>query len=111
MAKSEIGQQVGKRVREVRRQTGLTQPELGERAHMAAAEISKIENGRRTPTLETLERLSKAMGVSVIALVSVDPGRDLRTDTLERILSRLQTQPPEVLTRILAVINAMLEGA
>ena len=38
MSKSEIGQLVGRRLREVRQQAGLTQPELGDRAAMAAAE-------------------------------------------------------------------------
>ena len=90
--KSDIGHQVGKRVREIRRQAGLTQPELGERAHMAAAEISKIENGRRTPTLETLDRLAQALGVTVISLVSFDPGRDTRSDLVERIVTRLANQ-------------------
>ena len=70
MPKSDIGHLVGRRLREVRLQAGLTQPDLGEKARMAAAEISKIENGRRTPTLETLERLTKALGVAVEDVVA-----------------------------------------
>lgn len=108
MAKSEIGHHVGRRLRELRQQAGLTQPELGERAHMAAAEISKIENGRRTPTLETLERLTRALGVAVQDVVMPAPQSDAHEALLAQITMRLRGQPVEVLQRISAVVDALL---
>lgn len=108
MAKSEIGQLVGRRLREVRQQAGLTQPELGDRAQMAAAEISKCENGRRTPTLETLERLSRALGVTVQDLVAVQGARDEQEVLLDQIILRLRGQSAETLQRAAAVVDALV---
>lgn len=108
MPKSEIGHHVGRRLREVRQQAGLTQPELGERAKMAAAEISKIENGRRTPTLETLERLGKALGVTVQDIVAVHHAREEQEVLLNQIILRLRGQPIEIIMRASAVIDALI---
>ncbi len=110
MPKSEIGHQVGQRIREIRQQAGLTQPELGERAKMAAAEISKIENGRRTPTLETLERLGRALGISVEDLVATPAPADEQELLLNQIQMRLRGQPTEVLLRVSAVIEALIRA-
>lgn len=108
MSKSEIGHLVGKRLREVRLQAGLTQPELGDRASMAAAEISKCENGRRTPTLETLERLARALGVTVQDLVTVQDPRDEQEMLLDQIVLRLRGQSTATLQRVAAVVDALV---
>jgi len=108
MAKSDIGHHVGKRLRDVRQHLGLTQPELGERAHMAAAEISKIENGRRTPTLETLERLTRALGVTVQDVVTPAPQSDEHDALVAQIMMRLRGQPILTLLRVAAVVDALL---
>ncbi len=108
MPRSDIGHQVGRRLRDLRLQAGLTQPELGERARMAAAEISKIENGRRTPTLETLERLCRALGVSVEEVVAAPVPADEQELVINQILMRLRGQPAETLVRVAAVIDAII---
>jgi transcriptional regulator with XRE-family HTH domain len=47
-------------VRELRARAGLSQRQLAARAGMAQSEIARIENGRREPSLRTLERLARA---------------------------------------------------
>lgn len=108
MSRSEIGHLVGKRLRQLRLGVGLTQPELGERAGMAAAEISKIENGRRTPTLETLERLTRALGVSVEDVVAAPNDPDEREQLLGQLVVRLRSQPIEVVRRVTGVVDALI---
>lgn len=56
---------VGKRLREIRIRQGLTQIDLENRAGLLRSHISRIENGRRMPSLETLERLAVALQVPV----------------------------------------------
>lgn len=44
-----------------RKQLHLTQRELSERTGITQADISRIENGTRNPSLEMLKRLAKGM--------------------------------------------------
>jgi DNA-binding XRE family transcriptional regulator len=49
----------------LRLEAGLTQTELAKRSGIRQSEISKIENGRINPTMETLEALGEALGVQL----------------------------------------------
>jgi transcriptional regulator with XRE-family HTH domain len=49
-------------VREARRQAGLTQQELAERAGLSQPAIAKLERGATNPTLGTLSRCAEAAG-------------------------------------------------
>ena len=47
----------------------LTQVELAEKVGVHKMTISKLERGDRQPSMRTLQRLSKALGVPVTALL------------------------------------------
>lgn len=46
---------------DTRKQQDLTQKELSQRTGITQADISRIENGTRNPSLEMLKRLAKGM--------------------------------------------------
>lgn len=50
---------------EARTSQGLTQKQLSERTGIHQADISKLENGTRNPTLSLLKRLADGMGMSL----------------------------------------------
>jgi len=52
-------------VREARRRAGLTQRELAQRARTSQAAIARIERGRQSPSLETLQRILRACRVEL----------------------------------------------
>ena len=54
---------LGKNLRETRKQLGLTQEEVSQRSGVQAGEISRIEAGKRDPQVSTVERLAKALDV------------------------------------------------
>lgn len=56
---------VGSRVRELRQAQGLSARELATRAGVSAAYLSRLENGRLSPTVSTLSRVMRAMGEPV----------------------------------------------
>jgi transcriptional regulator with XRE-family HTH domain len=64
---------LGRRLRYLRAQTGLTQLELGRRASMDRAYISRLERGRILPRYVALVRLAGSLGVSVADLVRHAP--------------------------------------
>ena len=48
---------------DARKDAGFTQKELSERTGIAQADISKLENGNANPSLKTLKRLAKGLGM------------------------------------------------
>lgn len=55
----------------------LTQKELAERAGINQADISKLENGTRNPSLKLLKRLADGMGMTLkLEFVSKSPAKN-----------------------------------
>jgi DNA-binding XRE family transcriptional regulator len=50
---------------EARKNAGLTQKQLSERAGIAQGDISKMESGNANPSLRTLQRLAGAMQMNL----------------------------------------------
>ena len=69
MAKSRFIRDFGLRVREAREAAGLTQEELAHRAGFHRTAISLIETAARSSTLETVERLARALRVEPASLI------------------------------------------
>jgi len=59
---------IGREVREFRRKLDMTVVELAKRAGLSPGMLSKIENGVTSPSLATLQALSRALQVPVTAL-------------------------------------------
>jgi transcriptional regulator with XRE-family HTH domain len=59
----------GQALRAARESKGFSQEQLGVAAGSAAATISRLENGVRPPTLETVSKLADALGVPVSQLL------------------------------------------
>lgn len=69
---ADIRRLVGTRVRELRTSQRLTQEQLGERAGLSYKFIGEVERGFANPTIETLAGIARALGVTVVDLVTVD---------------------------------------
>ena len=66
-----------RRIRKAREQKGLTREQLGERIGVSPSAIGKWETGDRTPSSDTLARLSEELGVSTDYLLELDnPSKD-----------------------------------
>lgn len=61
---------VGKNVRRLRLERGLTQEQLAFEAEIDLTYLGGIERGRRNPSLGVLVRLSEALRTDPIALLS-----------------------------------------
>ncbi|MCT3761112.1 helix-turn-helix domain-containing protein [Elizabethkingia anophelis] len=70
MEKSEILIQVGKRIKELRVQKGISQVDLVAKmdGNIDPTNISRIEAGRTNPTLLTLQRIANALEVNISEL-------------------------------------------
>ncbi|GHJ37413.1 helix-turn-helix domain-containing protein [Streptomyces sp. TS71-3] len=69
---------VGPRLRAIRRQRGATLEQLSELTGMSVSTLSRIESGRRRPTLEVLLPLARAYRLPLDDLVGAPPTGDPR---------------------------------
>jgi transcriptional regulator with XRE-family HTH domain len=53
------------RLKAIRERRGLTQEQLAEKSGVSRTYLARLETGRQDPTLSTLEKLAKALGVKV----------------------------------------------
>ena len=63
------GERMAKRLKTLRRRRGLTQEALAAKAGLSRTYLARLETARQDPTLSTLVKLAKALGVPVTALL------------------------------------------
>ncbi len=64
-----MGNKIGVNIRKLRQKKGISQDRLSKAANLALNTIVKIETGENpNPTVETLEKIAKALEVSVADL-------------------------------------------
>ncbi|MFP4099663.1 helix-turn-helix domain-containing protein [Coleofasciculus sp.] len=68
MDNTDIKQRFGLAVKQRRRELGISQEELSFRAGLHRTYISDIERGSRNPSLENIDKLAKALEISISAL-------------------------------------------
>jgi len=61
---------IGTRIKVLRKQAGLTISQLAEMADMDGGFLNYIENGKKTPSLDTLGKLSNALNISLAEIFS-----------------------------------------
>jgi len=61
----EHSNQLGEKIRRLRKQMGLTQEELGERANIHYSYVGQVERGDKMPSLKTLKKLATALNTPV----------------------------------------------
>jgi transcriptional regulator with XRE-family HTH domain len=114
--------QVAKAIRSLRQRCGLSQRQLAMRMGVPRTYVSKIENEKATPTLSSLERLARALEVTVPDLLHEcgpsreDDVRQLMTDPfiveLMEFTSQLNAmQLSSVLTQVRDMVTHPRRGA
>jgi len=59
---------IGDRLRELRELKNLSQGDIQQRSGLIPAYMSRVENGHTVPSLETLEKFARALGVPLYQL-------------------------------------------
>ena len=71
---SPTARQFGKRLRTLREAADKSQGELAEKAGLSRVFVNQLEAGNRDPSLSTLTRLARALGVKLEALIGAEGG-------------------------------------
>ena len=64
----ELREALARKLREIRLQQGITQERLAFLAQLHPTYISMLENGRKSPTVDALERIARALGVRISSI-------------------------------------------
>jgi len=60
---------LGERIKELRNDAGLTQPELAEKANIEQSYLSKLENEKGSPSFEVITKIASALDIDTMTLV------------------------------------------
>ena len=100
MATSDIGRQIADNIFRQRKKNGLTQAQLAERVQMEKESISRIESGKITPSLNSLERFADVLGCPVVDLVrSASPDSQTQAETIAELIRPLPHAQREAIVR------------
>ncbi len=69
---------VAENLRATRHLRNLSQEEVARKARVSVSYVSMLERGQRTPPLETLESLARALAVEPLALLQEAPRKRAR---------------------------------
>jgi XRE family transcriptional regulator, regulator of sulfur utilization len=106
---SRVRMVIGDRIRMIRNQKRLTQKGLSELAKLNEKYISHVERGGRNVTLDTLIKITAALGISLEELFKgVQPVQGETCLLINQIISILQTRDEEEQKFILDFINMLL---
>lgn len=94
---------IGQRIKEARKNAGLTQLELAEKTKLSRSYIGDIEKDRYNPSVSTLELIAAATGVPTSSLISAAdqtprPNTGVRIPVLGRVVAGI---PLEAITDII----------
>jgi len=67
--KNDISKQVGERIKNLRRNRGISQEKLADLSGLHRSHMGQIERGESNLTLRTLGRVGSALAVPVVELV------------------------------------------
>lgn len=92
---------VGERITVLRKKAKLSQEQLAQQLNVSASTIGMYEQGRREPSISTLEDLSKIFAVSLDYLITGSEVTDRHVQKTAGVLFILQADMPGVSETIL----------
>lgn len=98
---------LGARIKELRKRAELSQDQLAEKVGIDGKYLSRIEVGKRYPSLETLERIADALQVKMIVLFDYDHFQEgiATPKGIDQLIRGANTDELRLINR---VINAVL---
>jgi len=93
-----VRQFLGQRVRELRKQRGLSQAALGEQSSLSGKFVGEVERGEKSISIDSLYKVSVALSVPLGHLTSVQPGRRaaVPSEDAEKIFALVSGRHPRV---------------
>lgn len=103
---------LAKGIKRLRRRLGMTQAQLAEAADLHVQYVSQVERQVRSPSMETIDALADALGVTAAELFALGEGRQPSRqaevgEVVETLLSTWSGTDQKRLVAILRELHAM----
>lgn len=108
----EILKLVGKRIRDLRKERGMSQELLGERGGFHYSYIGQIERGEKNIALLNIAKIAAALDVGIPQLFAYVKGNENLTDSeedIQEIISTLRTMKPSQVRMIRNIVREISE--
>ena len=76
---------IGENIKKIRKENGLTQAEFSKKIGISLTYLSDLENNRKSPSVETLDKMAEKLGVSTTYLINGDKYALLYNQDIEAI--------------------------
>lgn len=96
---------VGKNIKKLRSAKGLTQEELAAKLNVTRQALSSWETGRTEPDIDTLERISQVLEVSIEDVSTAS--RELRQRAILPSLKKAQKLPQKTVSALDALSQSL----
>ncbi|MDA2934831.1 helix-turn-helix domain-containing protein [Acidobacteria bacterium AH-259-D05] len=83
---------IGQRIREARKEKGISQEQLAERSNLSHTYVGRLERGEKQPSLDTLVTIAEAVQVSPVDLLmdlDVKLGKKLVRSRIKKLVDLL----------------------
>lgn len=103
--------EVGNRIRQYRQRAGLSQEKLSLNAGITVSFLGDIERGNKRPTIESLEKLLRALDVSFVEFFDYENSREPLEDytALGKITALLQERSNDEVEMLYGIIRKILK--
>lgn len=110
---SEFSYSVGNRIRALRKQRGMTQEQLAEKASLHYSYLSSMERGERNVSIESLEKVINALEINPMQIFNfadteILEGTADKEATLQAINALLQERNVDEVKMVYRVLKDML---
>lgn len=105
MSMNELTSKVGMRIKVLRKEKGYTQEQLAFEANMHPAQIGHIERGVQSPTIDTLEKIIKALNLSIQEFFNFDELKLSNENALNLFLNSLSQDEINDISTILIILK------
>ena len=105
-------EQIGIRIRTMRKSRRMTQEDLARAIGQSASSITMYETGRRAPDYETLEALADVFNVPLASLVADDSPQynpEPESDDIRLLIRGLNELNPDQVAQAKSVLRAMFQ--
>lgn len=102
---------IGARLKKYRISKGYTIYKLSKETDISQNHISAIENDKRQPTIDTLERLIAPMGISLAELFNTNESVSLLTNNERKLVENYRSMPNESAELLLGLSDALSKSA
>lgn len=109
---TEITKNIGKNIKRIRKDSGLTQEKLAEKAELDYRSIGATERGERNLSLESLVRVARALNVNLDTLLPIfekHKGKSERNRLIQDFEKRLETTDLRKLHFLINLLSQILD--